>query len=175
MKILYKSNSTVVSAATNIKMSAVDYIESIPYTCELGVDKEYVSSDGYEISVWTDEVSFNSWSSNVCMFIHVDKGDKTVAQWGDIESEDELKYAKQKILNALTSPTDSEIDLFEEQLDDMFSNLAENLDDWYENYGDPIDLTGFVDDILTGYDDLDYDTCYEEVADIFDRYSVRYE
>lgn len=68
---------------------------------------------------------------------------------------------------------DTELELFEQQLDEMFSNFR-NIDDWYDDYGDPIYLTSFVDDIMSGYEELDYDTCYDYVADMFDKYAVRY-
>ena len=64
------------------------------------------------------------------------------------------------------------MDDFIKQLDEMFD--TRDFKGWYKDYGDPIDLTSFVDDILSGYDDLDYKLCYEEVAHLLNLKGIRY-
>lgn len=64
--------------------------------------EDYTTTDGYEISVWIDNVSWNSWSSSDCMFIQIDKDGNTVFYAGDIESKEELEYAKKRAFRKLS-------------------------------------------------------------------------
>lgn len=78
----------------------VSFIQKIDFdSVNDDISKEF---GDWELEVWKDIVSWNSWWKSECLFIQIDN-DKLNKHlhYGDIENQDELDYKKEKLLKRL--------------------------------------------------------------------------
>lgn len=78
----------------------VSFIQKIDFdSVNDDISKEF---GDWELEVWKDIVSWNSWWKSECLFIQIDN-DKLNRHlhYGDIENQDELDYKKEKLLKRL--------------------------------------------------------------------------
>lgn len=78
----------------------VSFIQKLDFDSVNGdISKEF---GDWELEIWKDTVSWNSWWKSECLFIQIDncKLNKHL-HYGDIESQGELDYKKEKLLKRL--------------------------------------------------------------------------